>query len=117
MWFISTMTNIYRCTDDLFGNDIMQDIWEGICSAGLIIADLTTRNPNVFYELGLAHTLGKDFLLITQDLADLPFDLRRFRCVEYEDNSDGYERLRTELSKRLVDGPGSAPSPPHSTAD
>lgn len=43
--------------DDLFGLDIMEDIWEGICRARIVVADLTNRNPNVYYELGLAHTL------------------------------------------------------------
>jgi hypothetical protein len=96
--------------DDLFGNDLMEDIWKGISTAAVVIADLTTRNPNVFYELGLVHTVGKNFILLTQDIADLPFDLRRYRCIEYEDNADGYESLRKGLHSRLEAGPGSAPN-------
>jgi hypothetical protein len=87
--------------DDLYGHDIMEDIWKGISQARVIIADLTDRNANVFYELGIAHTLGKRFILITQNIKDLPFDLSRYRCIEYADNSDGYKKLETGLTKIL----------------
>ena len=50
---------------EIFGNrEIVEDIWESICKARLIIADVTGRNPNVFYELGIAHTLGKESIVI-----------------------------------------------------
>jgi hypothetical protein len=86
---------------DLAGAELMEDIWEGICRAGLIIADLTGRNANVFYELGIAHTLGKKFILLTQNLPELPADMHRYRCVIYEDNADGYEMLSDGLRRRL----------------
>jgi nucleoside 2-deoxyribosyltransferase len=47
----------------------MQDVWNHINKARIIIADLTTRNPNVFYEVGIAHALGKDVILLTQNLS------------------------------------------------
>ena len=87
--------------DDLFGHDIMEDIWRSIMQSSVVIADLSNRNANVFYELGVAHTIGKDFILLTQDVADLPFDLRRYRCIEYDDNADGYEALQNGLRARL----------------
>lgn len=87
--------------DDLFGHDIMEDIWKGISKARVVIADLTNKNANVFYELGIAHTLGKQFILITQNVKDLPFDLSRYRCIEYADNLDGYKKLKTGLNRML----------------
>lgn len=83
--------------DDLFGHDVMEDIWGGILSARVVVADITARNANVFYELGIAHTLGKDVVLLTQDTADIPFDLNRFRHVIYADNLDGYDVLKGGL--------------------
>lgn len=83
--------------DDLYGQDIVEDIWSSILSAHLVIADITGRNPNVFYELGIAHTLGKKVILISQDTNDIPFDLNRYRHIIYKDNYDGYEILKNKL--------------------
>lgn len=58
-----------------------------IRQAELIIADLTGSNPNVFYELGLAHTQTKNVLLLTQDIKEVPFDLRGFFCCIYSSNT------------------------------
>ena len=71
--------------DDIYDNrPIMEDIWQRINEARLIIAELTGRNANVFYETGVAHTVGKEVVLITQSMEDVPFDLRHLRCVVYE---------------------------------
>lgn len=102
--------------DDLYGRDVMEDIWEMILSSEVIIADITGRNANVFYELGLAHAIGKIVILITQNKDDIPFDLNRYRHVIYEDNADGYETLRDGLAGalnevlrgRLADSPSSS---------
>jgi hypothetical protein len=56
----------------------------GIVEADLVVADLTDGNPNVYYELGLAHALRKRVILLTQEAAALPFDLRAYRVVEYD---------------------------------
>ena len=63
--------------------NILQDIVEGIYQANIVIADLTGLNPNVFYELGLAHAMNKKVIIITQDLGELPFDIKSYRAVEY----------------------------------
>ncbi len=89
--------------DDLYGQDIMEDVWENIVKSHVIIADITGRNPNVFYELGIAHTLGKRFILLTQDINDIPFDLNRYRCIVYQDNYDGYELLTKRLKAAIQD--------------
>jgi hypothetical protein len=63
--------------------NIMHDVIQGIASADLVIADLTGGNPNVYYELGIAHALGRRTILLTQDLEEVPFDLRAYRVVTY----------------------------------
>jgi hypothetical protein len=73
----------YRA-DDIFGpNAIMEDIWHYILKARLVVADVTGRNPNVFYELGIAHTVGRQAIVITQNEDDVPFDIRAFRYLKY----------------------------------
>jgi hypothetical protein len=50
----------------IFDNrEIIEDIWESICTSRIVVADVTDRNPNVFYELGICHTLGKEVIVIT----------------------------------------------------
>lgn len=62
---------------------ILRDIVEGIYRADVIIADLTGLNPNVFYELGLAHAMNKKVIIITQNLSELPFDIESYYANEY----------------------------------
>ncbi|CAD6491672.1 MAG: hypothetical protein CHKLHMKO_00176 [Candidatus Argoarchaeum ethanivorans] len=93
-----------RCTraDEIFDTrSIIEDILEHIQKARFLIADLTGRNPNVFYELGLAHAVGKEVILITQDLKDIPFDLKHYRCIVYEDSVAGAEKLKEGLMNTL----------------
>ncbi len=88
--------------DDIYGvRGIMQDVWIYINQARIIIADLTTRNPNVFYEVGLAHALSKDVILITQTMDDVPFDLRGVRCVVYSLELDGPQHFEENLRKTI----------------
>lgn len=84
--------------DDIFHNaSIMEVIWTKICSAEIIVADLTGKNPNVFYEVGIAHTLGKEVILITQCEEDVPFDLRHLKYIKYSMTRRGQEQLIEEL--------------------
>lgn len=89
--------------DDLYGRDIMEDIWQMILSAEVVLADITGRNANVFYELGLAHALGKEVVLLTQATDDIPFDLNRYRHIVYKDNLDGYDLLTKGLTGALTE--------------
>lgn len=87
--------------------NILQDIIEGIGNADVVIADLTNLNPNVFYELGLAHAMNKKVIIITQDINDLPFDLRSYRAVEYSLQFNKLPDFENELKKLLpgaIDG-------------
>ncbi len=84
--------------DDLFTpTPIIEDIWEFINKARLIVADVTGRNPNVFYELGIAHTVGKDTIILTQNKNDIPFDISHIRHIKYADNSEGWKKLQRNL--------------------
>lgn len=84
-------------------HEIMRDVWHGICRSHVVIADLTGRNPNVFYELGIAHTIGKPVILICADHEDVPFDLRHLRHIQYSNSAPGLadltETLRLTLQK------------------
>jgi hypothetical protein len=93
----------FRCVraDELFGGGhIIEDILRCIGRAEIIIADVTGKNPNVFYELGIAHMVkdvGK-VLILTQSMEDVPFDLRPFRCLVYQQTGPGLRHLRTILA-------------------
>ncbi len=87
--------------------NILQDIIEGIYQANVIIADLTGLNANVFYELGLAHAMNKKVIIITQDIGELPFDIKSYRSNEYSLQFNKLSQLIDELSKLLfgaIDG-------------
>lgn len=85
-------------SSDIFASTaIIQDIWEHINKANLIVADLTGKNPNVFYELGIAHSLGKHVIIITQNANDIPFDLKHLRYFSYADNEEGMMILSATL--------------------
>ena len=88
--------------DNIYDNKpIIEDIWKSINEASIIISELTGRNPNVFYETGIAHTVGKEVILITQDIDDVPFDLRHLRCIVYEYTPRGIQLLETNLSNTI----------------
>lgn len=85
--------------DNLYGANIMEDIWTSILKAAIVICDTTNRNPNVFYELGLAHTLGKKVILLTQNVNDIPFDLQAYRHIVYTTTMTGGNKLKEDIKK------------------
>lgn len=90
--------------DDFFSRgSIIQDVWSAIYHAKVIVADCSKRNPNVFYEIGIAHTLGKDTVLISQSLEDIPFDLRHLRIIIYAYTPRGMDELEATLKSTLKD--------------
>lgn len=72
-----------RRADEFFDRVVLADIWRRLNEAAFVIADLTGENPNVYYELGIAHALGKETIAIIQQGSALPFDQRGFRVLEY----------------------------------
>lgn len=91
-----------RRADDIWENAaIIQDVVALIDRSRIVVCDCTGRNPNVFYEAGIAHTLGREVILITQNEQDIPFDLRHLRYIRYLDNAEGREALVTALQARM----------------
>jgi hypothetical protein len=101
-----------RRDDDFFTVDsVINHIWRAIASARLIVADCTDRNPNVFYEIGMAHTIGKPTILIAQKSEDVPFDLRHLRYIAYQHTPRGmkeFEQKFQETVRNVLDIPRSA---------
>lgn len=88
--------------DDIWDNDvIIQDVVKLIATARVVICDLSGKNANVFYEAGIAHTIGKDVILVVQHESDIPFDLRHIRYIKYLSNEQGLKDLVQNVSKRL----------------
>ena len=81
--------------------NILQDIVEGIYQSSVVIADLTGLNANVFYELGLAHAMNKKVIIISQDIGELPFDIKSYRANEYSLQFNKLPILIDELKKLL----------------
>ncbi|MBS1571798.1 MAG: hypothetical protein JST62_05315 [Bacteroidetes bacterium] len=89
--------------DDIWENPtFIQDIFDLIFTCRVVVADFTGKNPNVFYEVGIAHTLGKTVVPITQSMADVPTDLGHHRALLYYPNDQGYLDLSKEIEKRLA---------------
>jgi len=94
----------YEClrADDIWDNStFIQDIFDLIYCSKVVVVDFTGRNPNVMYETGIAHTLGKTVIPITQSIDDIPSDLGHHRALKYLPNEEGYRDLSNELYKRL----------------
>lgn len=88
--------------DDIWKSDsIMQDVVDLIVSSEVVVADCTGQNPNVFYEMGIAHTVGRAVIPIVQDGRDIPFDISHLRYIHYLRNREGLEQLRADLVGRI----------------
>jgi hypothetical protein len=87
-----------RIDEQIFAESILARIYNQIAKADLIVADMTSRNPNVFYEVGYAHALGKTVILLTRDSADIPFDLKHYPHIVY---GGSVATLRDSLTKRI----------------
>jgi hypothetical protein len=88
--------------DDIFSaSAVLDDITTALYNSGIIIADCTHRNPNVFYELGICHTLGRKVVLISQNRDDVPFDISYIRYIRYTPSVAGLRRLEGTLVRTL----------------
>lgn len=90
--------DVLRADDLLSQNNILKDILNSIITSELIVADLTGSNPNVYYELGIAHAFKKPVILLTQDIGELPFDLRSYRVISYGTHFVKMSEAKTELT-------------------
>lgn len=89
--------------DDIWEDSaIINDIFKLIFEARFVISDFSNKNPNVMYETGIAHTLGKEVIPIVQNNTDLPFDLQHHRALSYFPNREGLNDLKAKLSDKLA---------------
>lgn len=95
---------------------IIQEVFNLIFRAQVVVVDFTGKNPNVMYETGIAHTLGKHVVPVTQSMDDVPFDMRHHRVLKYLKNGEGLAAMRAELAKKLKQFSLRPPSPPESRA-
>lgn len=86
------------------GGVIIDEVWSALNNCKFVIAEITGGNDNVFYELGIAHTLNKPAILITQAKrpSDVPFDIRHLRYIQYEDSVEGGAKLREDLKTAIT---------------
>lgn len=93
-----------RADTDIFGTGkIIDQIWLGINNARVLVAELTGRNPNVLYELGLAHALKKPVVLVSSNEGDVPFDVRHVRVIYYEMTDPFWgEKLIGKVAENIV---------------
>jgi hypothetical protein len=88
--------------DETFGPGIIiADIGEQITEAKIVIADITPRNPNVYYEVGYAHALNKPTIMIAEKPTELPFDISPYRVLFYENTIGGKDKVEKGLRKHL----------------
>lgn len=83
-------------------SSILPHVVEKMLSSSIVIANIDGRNPNVFYELGIAHALNKDVILIASSIKDVPFDLQSQRIVLWRDETDLYKGLSNSIAKLYV---------------
>jgi hypothetical protein len=92
---------VFRIDEKAGPGVIFQDIQREIEQAEVVVAEITPANANVFYELGYAHALGKPTILLAQRGAELPFDIRSFRVVFYNDTIGGKTEVERNLRNHL----------------
>lgn len=99
--------------DDIWEDStIIQDVFALIYRAAIVVCDFSGKNANVFYEAGIAHTLGRKVISLAQHISDIPFDLRHHRCLMYLPNAQGLEELKGKLGDKLrqeIGGGGGEP--------
>ncbi|MEI7733153.1 MAG: hypothetical protein WCO56_26510 [Verrucomicrobiota bacterium] len=94
--------NPIRADDVYRSGTIINDIWNFTKKAKLVLADLTGKNPNVLYELGLAHALAKPAILVAEMIDDVPFDLRALRIILYNKNEPQWDKKLSEKITKAV---------------
>lgn len=87
--------------DDIYEPHILESLLRKIIESEYIIVDLTDSNTNVFYELGLVHSVKEmsKVVIVSQDIDFIPFDLKQFRCIIYESSEEGLNKLKLDLEE------------------
>lgn len=94
-----------RGDEDFVKGNVLKYILEKIMSSSVVIANLNGRNPNVYYELGIAHAIGKPVILITNEtnFEQIPFDLRSNKLIIYKSSEDLKKALTNSIAKTLLE--------------
>ncbi len=111
-----------RVDEQLYKEGILDRIYNQIEIADIIIADMSGRNPNVFYEVGYAHAKNKLCIHITKETTDIPFDLQHHRHIIYgnsiatlkerlienlawaKQEVENYRKSRIKINTKNIDG-------------
>lgn len=86
-----------RVDKEIFTDNILDRVYKGIRKADILIGEMTGHNPNVFYEIGYAHALKKEVILIGDNTGDIPFDFQHYPVVVYKN----LRSLRTKLGRAI----------------
>ncbi len=97
----ATGLQIIEAEDIRSGRSAVRDLWHSINYAAVIIADLMGADAEVMYGLGIAHTLGKETILIHPQGSKYLTDIPRTHRIEYEENDAGRAKLEEDLTRML----------------
>jgi len=94
----------YKCERSIIRTGaLIKNILMQLNQADVVLADLTDMNPNVFYELGVRHTLKNRTILVSQKMDDVPSDLKPYGVITYNTTPNGVNKYKKEISKILKD--------------
>jgi hypothetical protein len=83
--------------------DLLLNIWAEVCRSEIVLADITSHTPNVLYEIGLAHAIGKPVVLLLQEGERIPFDLSVQRTIFYNPSAPGWKAALAQSICRLLE--------------
>ncbi len=83
--------------------NLIKSILHELKTAPIVLADLTDKNANVFYELGVRHCLSKRTIIVSQSYSDVPSDLQGYWCIEYKDTAAGYRKFKDEIKNIITE--------------
>ncbi|HZF08917.1 MAG TPA: hypothetical protein VFE33_09030 [Thermoanaerobaculia bacterium] len=92
-----------RADDNRMPGSIAKEIITSLHLSDLVIADLSGNNPSVLYELGVAHSAARPTVVITQDIQKLPFDIKDYRALDYNESREGLRSLEERLVRSILD--------------
>ncbi|SEP66846.1 hypothetical protein SAMN05428969_0381 [Devosia sp. YR412] len=93
--------NCVRGDEKFVSGEVLPHIVRLMMKSAIIIANVGGRNPNVFYELGIAHTVGRTTILLSETIDEVPFDIKTKRVITYHDSLTLEKRVRAALAHAL----------------
>lgn len=91
-----------RVDEKTTSGDVMECVWKEINESAFVIADVSTANANVLYEIGIAHTLGKEVIILTDCTEEVPFDIRKNRYLNYKTDSEGSIQVMKRTLENVI---------------